>query len=94
MATVAALVFRHHNDTIVRAVGKWNMRVVVMGHVSGRMRLITGSERDVQPRANASSSQTAQKRREGRRKALERAERRNRNTKKRTQCLKRMQMSV
>lgn len=38
------------------------MRVVVMGHVSGRMRLITGSEREVQPRANASSSQTAQKR--------------------------------
>lgn len=64
--------------------------MVVMGHVSGRMRLITGSERDVQPRANASSSQTMQKRREGGRKALERAE----NIKKRTQCLKKMQMSV
>lgn len=64
--------------------------MVVMGHVSGRMRLITVSEREVQPRANANSSQTAQKRQEGGRKTLERAERRNRNTKKRTECLKRM----
>lgn len=64
------------------------MRVVVMGHVSGRMRLITGSEREVQPRANANSSQTAQKRQEGGRKTLERAERRNRNTKKKNRVFK------
>lgn len=36
--------------------------MAVMGHVSGRIRLITGSEREVQPRENTSSSQTVQKR--------------------------------
>lgn len=51
------------------------MRVVVMAHVSGRMRLITGSERKVQPRGNTSSSQTDRER-----ETLARTERGNVNT--------------
>lgn len=77
--------FRHHNDTIVRAVGKWNMRVVVMGHVSGRMCLITGSEREAQPRANTSSSQTVQNRKK-QKKGIRKSREKEQGYKKRTEC--------
>lgn len=51
------------------------MRVVVMAHVSGRMRLITGSERKVLPMGNTASSQTDRER-----EALAPTERGNANT--------------
>lgn len=61
------------------------MRVVVMGHVSGRMRLITGSEREVQPRANTSSSHTVQMRKK-QKKDIRKSREKEQGYKKRTEC--------